>query len=101
MATASGMPTHRKPAATVKIGGRRVSLLRAALIGQEADRRNVVPRAVQDVVIPKRAPRHVMLAGHRLTLKAAAKITAAADAQGVPPQEMIQVILEAHFASQQ
>jgi len=42
-----------------------------------------------------------MLAGHRLTLKAAAKITAAADAQGVPPQEMIQVILEAHFASQQ
>jgi len=81
---------------TVTLGGKKVSLLVAALTAREADRLGILLREVGDVAIPRRAPTRVVLAGYRLTIATAAAIAAAADAKGHPPARVIEAIVEEH-----
>jgi hypothetical protein len=78
----------------VWLGGRRVPLVKAALMGQEADRRHLTPSRVVRVEVPDPAPTHVKIAGKRLTVRAAALIAAEADARGVEPAKVIAASLE-------
>ncbi|HLL83006.1 MAG TPA: hypothetical protein VK420_10155 [Longimicrobium sp.] len=84
---------------TVTLGGRKVSLLVAALLAQEADRLGTLLSEVGDVASPRRRPTHVVLAGYRLTIATAAEIAATADAAGLQPARVIETIVEEHVAA--
>ena len=81
----------------VRIGGKRVPLVVAALMGQEADRLHVAPSIVGRVSVPNPPPTHVEIARNRLTVRAAACIASVADRQGVEPATVIADILEKHI----
>src|SRR5690242_5953189 len=90
------MPTYKAPPATVRIGGREVSPLVAALIAQESDRLGILPGKVGDVVIPQPEPTHVMIAGFSLSIATSAFIAAMADAQGMHPKKLLEAIVTEH-----
>jgi hypothetical protein len=90
-----GMTQHkRRTRKRIWLGGKRVPLVVAALMGQEADRRHVTPSRAGRVKIPDPAPTHVEIAGNRLTVRAAARLASAAAYLGVEPSELIAEILE-------
>ncbi|HLL84269.1 MAG TPA: hypothetical protein VK420_16520 [Longimicrobium sp.] len=77
---------------SVRLRGRQVSALKAALIAQEADRLGVLPRDVGDVVVPKPAPKTVLLAGFTVSIAAGAAIAEVSDAEGIHPKKLIERI---------
>jgi len=91
--TDARMPKRTKPRTHVVLGGQKVSLLRAALIAQEADRRGVLPHKVRRVVEPKHDPTHVVIAHQRLSIEAAAVFAVVADTRGVLLETLITEIL--------
>jgi hypothetical protein len=87
---------RKKADSTVILGGREVTLLKAALIAQEADRLDLVPGQVRRVTVPRPAPTHVVITGYRLTIATGAAIAAEADARGVRPKKLIEAIVMEH-----
>jgi len=87
------MSKRTKPRARVTIAGRKVPVLRAALMAQEADRRGVLPRQVRRVGVPEPAPTHVFIASQRLSVEAAAVFAEVADARGILLEALLAQIL--------
>jgi len=83
------MTKRTKQRTRVRIGGRRVPLLRAALIAVEADRLGVLPRKVGTLEVPDPAPTHVVIARQTVSVYAAAILGEQADAQGVTLEALV------------
>ncbi len=84
-----------KPEA-MRIGGKDVSRLVAALMAEVADRRGVLLSEVGDVAIPNPTPSTVRIAGFTVSLEAGAAIAAEADARGLHPKKLIEAIVVEH-----
>jgi len=81
---------------SVRIGGREVPVLVAALIAQEADRLGILPGQVGDVALPDPPPTSVVIAGFRLSLVAGAHIAALADAEKLRPKKLLEKLVTEH-----
>ena len=78
----------------VRLAGREVPVLVAALTAQEADRRGVLVRDVGDVTVPDPAPTTVAIAGIRISIATGAQIAIAADKRGLHPKKALEVIVQ-------
>ena len=81
-------------AATITIGGRKVSPLVAALLAQESDRLGITPAQVGDVTIPEPAPTTVLIAGLTVSIETGAALAKKADKKGTHVDAQISAILE-------
>jgi len=93
------MPKRKARPALIQIGTRKVSLLVAALIAQDSDRRGLRPDQVGDVDIPDPAPTTVVIAGFTLSLETGALLARRADEKGTRVDAQMSAILEEVTAS--
>ena len=81
---------------SVRIGGKKVSVLRAALMAQEADRLGVLVGKVEDLVLPRSAPATVRIAGITVSIAAGATLARVADEEALHPKKLIEQIVHEH-----
>jgi hypothetical protein len=84
-----------KPEA-VRIGGRDVSEVMAALMAQEADRLGVLPGELGELSLPDPVPATVRISGFEVSIGTGAAIAKAADELRLHPKRLIEKIVEEH-----
>jgi len=62
-------------------------------MAQEADRRDIVPSKVRDVVIPEPEPTHLLIAGFSLSIATCAQIARVAAARKMHPRKLMGLIV--------